>query len=81
MQNERERADNPQIASNWSRSFDILLDAYKQIAENFPLLLQYRSMFAENNHMKKVLIWIYEDILKFHLRAWRVFAQPGKQLL
>jgi hypothetical protein len=36
-------------------------------------------MLAENGHLKKVLIWIYEDILMFHLRAWRVFAQPGKQ--
>lgn len=69
------------IANNWSKSFDILLDTYKQIAENFPLLLKYRSMFAENDHMKKVLVWIYEDILKFHLRAWRVFSQPAwKQL-
>jgi hypothetical protein len=69
--------DFEQIASNWSKSFDILLDTYKQIAENFPLLEKYRSMFAENDHMKKVLVWMYEDILKFHLRAWRVFSQPG----
>jgi hypothetical protein len=69
--------DFEQIASNWSKSFDILLDTYKQIAENFPLLEKYRSMFAENDHMKKVLVWMYEDILKFHLRAWRVFSQSG----
>ncbi|KAE9372535.1 hypothetical protein N431DRAFT_536388 [Stipitochalara longipes BDJ] len=64
-------------ASNLSKAFDVLLDAYKQIAENFPLLLKYRSMFTENEHMKKVLVWIYEDILKFHLRAWRVFSEPA----
>ena len=39
--------------------------------------MQYRSMFQENDHMKKILVWIYEDILKFHLRALRVFTQPG----
>jgi len=39
--------------------------------------MQYRSMFQENGHMKKILVWIYEDILKFHLRALRVFTQPG----
>jgi hypothetical protein len=27
--------------------------------------------------MKKVLVWIYEDILKFHLRAWRLFSESG----
>jgi hypothetical protein len=47
------------------------------LAENFPLLKQYRSMFHENDHMKKILVWMYEDILKFHLRALRVFTQPG----
>jgi hypothetical protein len=39
--------------------------------------MQYRSMFQDNDHMKKILVWIYEDILKFHLRALRVFTQPG----
>jgi hypothetical protein len=39
--------------------------------------MQYRSMFQDNEHMKKILVWIYEDILKFHLRALRVFTQPG----
>lgn len=71
-------SEKAKIASNWSTSFDILLDAYKQIAENFPLLNKYRLLFAENEHMKKVLVWIYEDILKFHLRALRVFSQPGQ---
>ncbi|KAF8852553.1 hypothetical protein BDZ45DRAFT_807386 [Acephala macrosclerotiorum] len=65
-------------ACNLSKAFDVLLDAYKQIAEAFPLLLKYRSMFEKNDHMKKVLVWMYEDILKFHLRAWRVFSQPDK---
>jgi hypothetical protein len=66
-----------QVASNWEKSFDILLDTYKELAENFPLLQQYRSMFAENEHMKQILVWIYEDILNFHLKALRVFNQPG----
>ena len=75
----RTEADGRQIASNWSKSFDTLLDTYKQLAENFPLLLQCRSMFEENEHMKKILVWIYEDILKFHLRALRVFTEPGNR--
>jgi hypothetical protein len=70
-------SDTLQTASNWAKSFDILLDAYKQLAENFPLLMQYRSMFQDNDHMKKILVWIFEDILKFNLRALRVFTQPS----
>lgn len=34
-------------------------------------------MFRDNDHMRKVLVWIYEDILNFHRRAWRIFSQPG----
>lgn len=69
------------MASNWSKAFDILLDTYKTISESFPLLLQYRSVFTENDHLKKILIWIYEDLLMFHLRALRIFDQPGKCFL
>jgi hypothetical protein len=60
-----------------SKAFDILLDTYKQIAESFPLVSKYRSMFEKNDHMHKILVWLYEDMLTFHLRAYRVFAQPG----
>jgi hypothetical protein len=28
--------------------------------------------------MQQILVWIYEDILNFHLKALRVFTQHGE---
>lgn len=33
-----------QVASTWSESFDILLDAYERIGKEIPLLEQYKSV-------------------------------------
>jgi hypothetical protein len=33
---------------------------------------------GENDHIKQILVWIYEDVLNFHLKALRVFTQPGR---
>ncbi|KAK2808656.1 hypothetical protein FQN50_004520 [Emmonsiellopsis sp. PD_5] len=63
-----------QVARNWTDSFDILLDAYKQIGEEIPLLLQYSETFEQNPHMINILGFIYADILEFHKRAIRFFS-------
>ncbi|TVY78217.1 C2H2 finger domain transcription factor crzA [Lachnellula suecica] len=70
-----------QVASGWAESFDILLDAYKQLAENLPLLQQFQALFENNQQMIGILSLIYKDILEFHLSALRVFKKPTwKQL-
>jgi hypothetical protein len=69
-----------QVASAWTESFDILLDAYKQLAENIPLLEQYQALFKTNQHMVDALSEIYTDILEFHGAALRVFKQPSKHV-
>lgn len=70
---------NPQyqVASTWADSFDILLDAYKQLAENIPLLGQYQHLFRSDPRMTSVLAIIFEDILEFHQVALRVFKQSS----
>lgn len=74
-------ANSLKIASSLNKSFEILLDAYKQIAQNFPLLFKYRSLFQDNPAIRKILVWIYEDTLKFHLRAFRIFARSGMSIV
>ena len=66
------------VASGWAESFDILLDAYKQLAQNLPLLQQFQALFKTNPQMISVLSMIYNDILEFHLSALRVFKRPSK---
>jgi hypothetical protein len=75
-------ADNhAQVTSNWAESFDTLLDAYQQIAESIPLLLQYQTLFEHSSHVSKVLEMIYEDILEFHQSALRMFGKSSKSIL
>jgi hypothetical protein len=59
-------------------SFDALLDAYQQIAEQIPLLLQYQNVFTESSDMRGVLGMMYKDILEFHQQALRVFGKPSE---
>lgn len=66
------------VASSWAKSFDTLLDAYQQIGEQIPLLLQYQNVFDQSPHMASVLEMIYKDILEFHQQALRVFGKPSE---
>lgn len=62
-------------------SLDILLNAYEEIGENIPQLLEYQQLFENNSHMRKVLEWMYGDILEFHRRALKIFKRPGESVL
>lgn len=67
-----------QIASTWADSFDVLLDAYEEISENIPQLLEYGEIFNRHAHMRKVLELMYGDILEFHRRALIFFSRPSE---
>ncbi|KEF62317.1 uncharacterized protein A1O9_00289 [Exophiala aquamarina CBS 119918] len=65
-----------QMSSTWANSLDRILEAYQQIGEVFPLLQQYESLFIQHTEMRKILVWIYKDILEFHTRVIRFFDHP-----
>jgi len=60
-------------------SLDTLLNAYEQIGEPIPQLLQYDKLFKQNPAMQLILGYIYKDILEFHRRALVVFKRRCKQ--
>ncbi|KAK5050383.1 hypothetical protein LTR84_003664 [Exophiala bonariae] len=62
-------------ASNVSDAFNALLDGYRTIGEQMPLLLQYSDLFKSNPYMQKALASIFEDVLEFHLLAVQLFKQ------
>jgi hypothetical protein len=62
-------------------SFEVIVDAYRQIGEHMPLLEQYKDFFSANTHMRHVLALIYADILMFQGRAIRLFTGRGTCLL
>ncbi|KAI1736472.1 putative zinc finger protein [Xylaria scruposa] len=68
-----------QATSALDDAFSELLDAYGNIGQNLPLLLQYQDVFHTTPHMVRVLSLIYEDILKFQRIILRYFQQPQWQ--
>ncbi|KAI0376807.1 hypothetical protein F5Y04DRAFT_273551 [Hypomontagnella monticulosa] len=63
------------VASTFSEAFSSLLDAYKQIGDQMPLLSSYQSLFSDHPHMRSLLVMIFEDILAFHKEALRYFKK------
>lgn len=70
-----------QTARTWADSFDILLEAYQSLGENFPLLHHYAGLFRDNKEVENVLGLIYEDILRFHSSALRMFSRSSRCLI
>jgi hypothetical protein len=59
----------------------MILEAYEQIGEHLPLLMEYESLFHANPHMVKALEMMYIDILDFHQHAIRFVSGKCKQSL
>lgn len=67
-----------EISSTFLEAFDKVLDAYKEIGESMPQVLQYQQLFYESPHMRTILVLIYQDLLEFHKEALRYFRSKGK---
>ncbi len=67
-----------QIASSFAEGFTELLGVYESLGEELPLILQYEKLFSEDPNMKRVLTYLYKDVLEFHRRALKYFQQPSK---
>jgi hypothetical protein len=50
---------------------------YESLGEELPLVMQYERLFSEDPNMKKVLGYLYKDVLEFHRRALHYFRQPS----
>ena len=72
---------NPKTASNYTDAFDILLDAYKDIGNNLPQFGKYAQLFDRKQSVRKVLVEVFEGILRFHKRAMEFFRRSGMAFL
>ena len=68
-------------ASNYTDAFDLLLDAYKDIGNSLPQFGKYAQLFGNKPSVRKVLVEIFEGILRFHKRAMGFFRRPGLSFL
>ena len=70
----------PKIASNYTDAFDLLLDAYKDIGNHLPQFEQYAHLFGGKRSVRKMLVEVFEGILRFHKRAMGFFRRSGLAL-
>lgn len=64
-----------QIASSFAEAFTELLDVYEEIGERLPLVTRFEQLFHNDPNMRRVLEYLYKDILEFHRRALKYFQQ------
>jgi hypothetical protein len=65
-------------ASNYTDTFDLLLDTYNDIGEHLSILAQYQKLFPDHSQVNRVLEQVFRDIFEFHLTALEYFQQPCK---
>jgi hypothetical protein len=70
--------DRPQIADDYTSSFEKLIDAYAQIAESLPRFDRLSAAFERKPEFQLVLADVYVDILEFHRRAYKFFRRSGE---
>ncbi|KAI0861632.1 hypothetical protein F4860DRAFT_475705 [Xylaria cubensis] len=62
--------------------FNCLLDAYQEIGEQIPKFQMYQERtFASNRDLRRILVFIYSDIMWFHREILRQLKQRGWETL
>jgi hypothetical protein len=70
-----------QIADEYTKGFEALLDAYGQIAQHLPRLDRFASIFQDQPDFQEVLANVYAGILDFHLHAYKMLRRKGWKLI
>ncbi|MCJ1382347.1 hypothetical protein MMC17_005460 [Xylographa soralifera] len=58
-----------QVALNFDRAFDVLLETYRKLNDSLPCVSAIETLFSAHPHVQIVLAHVYKDILTFHERA------------
>ncbi|KAM0806795.1 putative NACHT domain-containing protein [Seiridium cardinale] len=65
------------VASTKIDTLEFLLDTYVEVGELIPHLRQYDQLFRASPSVLEILERYFEDILRFHHNALRVFSRSG----
>ena len=66
-----------QIADEYTKGFEELVNAYGQIAQHLPRLDRYAFLFDSHPDFQAVLADVYSDILDFHTHAYKIIRRSG----
>ncbi|KAI9708049.1 MAG: hypothetical protein M1820_004253 [Bogoriella megaspora] len=66
------------LASGFTQAFELLISAYKEIAQTLPRFDRLSSIFKTEPDFQHVLAVFYADIVEFHRRAYQFVRRRGK---
>lgn len=69
-----------QISSTHVKCFDIVLNALRRIGENLPRFESFENIFKGDLRIKRVLLWIYSDILEFYAEVLNFLRKKGQYM-
>jgi hypothetical protein len=69
-----------QISSTHVKCFDIILNALRRIGENLPRFESFENIFKGDLRIKRVLLWIYSDILEFYAEVLSFLRKKGQYM-
>lgn len=53
-----------------------MLGVYEQLGSKIPPLYEYLQLFTSLPESEECLVYIYQDVLRFHRLAYKLFSLP-----
>ena len=69
-----------QVVGETTQALDKILSAYAKIGAALPRLSMLRNAFFDDKDFQLLFAFLYEDIMEFHTRAYKVIRKPGKSM-
>lgn len=70
-----------QAVKEHTQALDKLLSSYAQLGNALPRLSALRDGFQDNYAIRQLFAFLYEDIVEFHRRVYKLIRKPGARVL
>lgn len=69
-----------QAVREQTQALDKLLSSYAQLGNALPRLSALREALQDNHAVQQLFVFLYEDIVEFHRRVYKLIRKPGTQV-
>lgn len=69
-----------QAVKEQTQALDKLLSSYAQLGNALPRLSALLEAFQDNHAFQQLFVFLYEDIVEFHRRVYKLIRKPGAQV-
>ena len=72
------KTSSVQLANELGAALDATLEYYFELGKKMPLLGPHKTMLQSCDPMKELIVQMYVDLLEFHSRMLKLFAERSK---